>query len=125
MNESGGFILMNYNLFTGLSKNPFTSTIRFTNINFGYPYNVEVNEEIELPTGATLDNPPKNRSYSTAEKDISISREIRKEGNILKVRLLFKQSGTLYHYSSYPAVKQFYNYMAEMLNEPVVVKLPK
>ena len=49
LNESGGFIFFNTNLFTGIEKNPFLSSIRFTNVNFGFPYNIFVEEKIKLP----------------------------------------------------------------------------
>ena len=46
LNESGGLTFLNTNLFTGMEKNPFISSIRFTNVNFGYPYNIVARRNI-------------------------------------------------------------------------------
>jgi len=125
LNENGGFVLLNYNLFTGLTKNPFTNDIRFTNINFGFPYNIILEEVIELPANSTIDDLPKNRTIKTAANDISISREIKREGNLLKIRIVFIQTNTIFLNRDYTIVKQFYTSMVEMLNEQVDVKLGK
>ena len=123
--ENGGFVLLNYNLFSGISRNPFTSDIRFTNINFGYPYSIILEEEIEVPSTGTTDELPKNKKLVTPQRDISLAREISRVGNVLKIRISFTQTNTLYEENSYPMLKQFYKLMVDMLNEPVVVKLGK
>jgi hypothetical protein len=121
--ESGGFILLNYNLFTGLSKNPFTANERFTNVNFGYPYKISVEGTIELPANAKVDNLPPTRTLVTPEKEIIIRREIKKEGNTIKVKIEFNQTLTLVPNTEYNELKEFYRQMVEFINEPVVVKL--
>jgi hypothetical protein len=125
LNENGGFVLLNYNLFTGLSKNPFKATERFTNINFGFPYNVAVEETIELPDRAKTDDLPRNRTLQMAGNDISISREISREGNRIKIKLELVQTVTLISYNAYSQLKDFYKQMIDMLNEPIVIKLDK
>jgi transglutaminase-like putative cysteine protease len=76
VDATGAFALLNYNLFTGLTKNPFTKDERFTNVNFGYPYLVSVDETIELPPNCKVEGQPPNKKLVTPEKDISIAREI-------------------------------------------------
>jgi hypothetical protein len=125
IDETGGFILLNYNLFTGLVKNPFTSDVRFTNINFGYPYQVEVEESIELPPNSKTDDLIKNKSLETGNKDIFLSREVKRTGNTITIKIIFKQTTTLVEADSYPELKAFYKSMIDMLNEPVVIKLGK
>jgi hypothetical protein len=124
LNESGGFLLFNYNLFTGLlSRNPFTTDDRFTNVNFGYPYRITVDETIELPAGSKTDDLPKSLILRTPEKDIVISRQITRTGNSLQVRLEFMQLITLIPAREYRGLKEFYRKMTDMLNEPVVIKV--
>jgi hypothetical protein len=123
LNDNGGFILLNINLFTGLSKNPFTSDQRFTNVNFGYPYNITVNSTIDLPAGAKVDDIPKDKTLTTPEKDISISRKISLEGNQLKIKIQFMQNTTLVETNLYKQLQRFYKEMTEMLNQPVVIKV--
>ena len=122
LSETGGFVLYNYNLFTGLRKNIFKADERFTNINFGYPVDITVEEEIELPPGSRTDELPKDKTQQTADKKISLSREIKRTGDILSIKISFKQSITLVAADSYPALKNFYKLMVDMLNEPVVIR---
>jgi len=116
---------LNYNLFTGLSKNPFTTDERFTNVNFGYPYRVSVEETIELPGGSKTDDLPKNMILQTPDKNIIISRNIVKTGNILQVQLDFLQLVTLVPADLYPGLKEFYRKMTDMLSQDIVIKVVK
>jgi hypothetical protein len=121
--ENGGFILLDYNLFSGLTVNPFKARDRFTNVNFGYPYHIIVNETIELPKGALTDNLLKNKTIQSANKDIQVSRIISREENKLKISIDFQQSVTLVPVDSYPALRDFYKEVIDMLHEPVVIKV--
>ena len=125
LSESGGFVLFNYNMFSGFEKNPFTKPERFTNIDFGCPYAVSVDEDIELPKNAKTDDLPKDKMLTTPQKDITISRKIKQDGNTLRIRLDFIQSVTLVYADQYEYLKQFYRSMTDMLNEPIVIKLQK
>ena len=122
LNESGGFIFINTNLFTGLSKNPFVSSTRFTNVNFGFPYNVTVRQTIKLPAGAKIDLPEDKVIRSTDNK-IEALKQVKFENGELKVVLKFVQNITLVVPELYPALKGLYKQMVDMLNEPILVKL--
>ncbi len=122
LNDNTGFILFNYNLFTGQNKNPFTKDERFTDINFGYPYSINVEHEIELPSGVTIDNLPKNKTLESPKKNISISRTIERHGNKLSIKIKFSQTESLFLVSEYSILKKFYTEMILMLNEPITIK---
>jgi hypothetical protein len=123
--ESGGFVLLNYNLFTGLAKNPFKKDERFTNVDFGYPYHVSVEEIIELPANSKIEGIPADKRIVTPDKDISITRQIKQAGNSLHITIDFFQTITLVNSDEYPDLKNFYKLMVNMLNEPVTIKLEK
>ncbi|HEX6847084.1 MAG TPA: DUF3857 domain-containing protein [Chitinophagaceae bacterium] len=124
LNESGGFTFINANLFTGLSKNPFVSTVRFTNVNFGFPYFVTVEQTLKLPAGAKIELPEDKMVRSTDNK-IEAVKQVKFENGELKVVLRFFQNITLVPPESYPALKNFYKEMVDMLNEPILVRLGK
>lgn len=123
LNESGGFLFLTTNLFTGIEKNPFLSSIRFTNVNFGFPYNIYVEEKIKMPAGVKIDL-PEDKLIISDDKKIQASRQVTREGDELKVVARFIQTTTLVTADGYPAMKEFYKKMTDMLNEPVVLKLP-
>jgi len=124
-NESGGFVLLNYNLFTGLSKNFFTKSERFTNVNFGYPYHITIDETIELPANSKVEGMPANKKLMTSEKNILLAREIGQTGNTLHIKIEFTQIVTLVSHDDYPDLKNFYTQMISILNEPVTIQLGK
>jgi len=121
-NESGGLIFYNSNLFTGLEKNPFLSSVRFTNVNFGYPYNVMLEETVKLPAGAKIDV-PEAKSLSFDNNKIFATRAVKFENGELKVSIRFIQNLTLIKAEDYAGMKDFYKKMVDMLNEPIVMKL--
>ncbi len=123
LNESGGFMFLNTNLFTGIEKNPFLSAIRFTNVNFGFPYNIFVEEKIKLPAGIKIDM-PEDKLIMSDDKKIQVSRQVIREGDELKVLVRFVQTTTLVKADEYLAVKEFYKKMTDMLNDPIVIKMP-
>ena len=122
LNQSGDYTLLNPNLFTGFEKNPFISSIRFTNVNFGYPYNITVEETIKVPAGTKIDL-PQDKVLRSNDNTIEAFKQVRFENNELKVVMRFMQTTTLVTAENYPAIKDFYKRMIDMLNEPVLVKM--
>jgi len=123
LNESGGFIFVNPNFFTGLEKNPFISSIRFTNVNFGYPYDILIEGTIKLPSGTKIDL-PENKKLVSNDNMIEAVKQISFENNELKILIHFVQTGTLIKARNYPDLKSFYKQMTDIFNEPLVLKLP-
>ena len=121
-NESGGLIFYHANLFTGLEKNPFLSSVRFTNVNFGFPYNIMLEENVKLPAGAKIDV-PEDKSLSFDNNKILATRAVKFENGELKVSIRFIQNVTLINADDYAGMKDFYKKMTDMLNEPIVLKL--
>jgi len=123
LSESGGFIFLNSNLFTGLEKNPFISSIRFTNVNFGYPYDIFLEETYKLPPGSKVDLPEDKKLISDNNK-IQAVKQVKFEKGELKISIHFIQAITLVQADNYIALKEFYKKTVDMLNEPIVLKLP-
>jgi uncharacterized protein DUF3857/transglutaminase superfamily protein len=123
LNESGGFVFVNYNLFTGMEKNPFTSSIRFTNVNFGYPHELLLEANIKLPANSKTDDLPKDQVMENNSKTIRLFREIRSENGQLTVKISFVRNTTLVLAEDYKELKEFYKKMVDMMNEPIVVKI--
>ncbi|HET9745352.1 MAG TPA: DUF3857 domain-containing protein [Chitinophagaceae bacterium] len=122
LNQAGGFALLNPNLFARMEKSPFISSIRFTNVNFGYPYNITVQETFKVPPGTKID-PPEDKAIRSNDKSIEAFKQVRFENNEIKVIMRFVQTTTLVPAENYTAIKDFYKKMIDMLNEPVLVKL--
>lgn len=124
LNESGGFVFFNSNLFTSLEKNPFISSIRFTNVNFGYPYDIFLEETFKLPLGTKIEL-PENKNLVSNDNTIQAVKQVSFENNELKIFIHFVQIVTLIKTDKYPDLKSFYKEITDMLNEPIVLNLPK
>lgn len=120
--ETGDLILLNTNMFTGLEKNPFISSIRFTNVNFGYTYDIALEEKIKLPAGTKVDL-PEAKSLSFSNDKIIVTKQVRFEEGELKTVIRFSQTLTLIPADSYKGLKDFYKSMIDMLNEPIVLRI--
>jgi hypothetical protein len=121
--DNSGFILLNYNFFTGQNKNPFIRDVRFSDINFGYPLSLNVTQEITLPPGASIDDLPKNKTIVTPEKDFSFRRKLNLDKDKLNIIIEFFRTSSFYASDNYPLLKDFYQEMLKLLNEPVSIKL--
>lgn len=122
-NVSGGFIFLTYNLFTGLIKNPFTAEERFTNINFGYPYNINLQVNIQLPKKSKIDKLPGNKSLIFGDKSLLVSRTLKIENNTLIATIQFSQTITLVQNNQYTNLKSSYKQIIDLLNEPIIIKI--
>lgn len=122
LNTSGGFVFLNYNLFTGMEKNPFTSSIRFTNVNFGYPKDIFLEANIKLPPGSKINDLPKDLLLENKDKSIRLLREIKFENDQLSIKIVYIRFTTLVHADHYIELKEFYNKIIEALNEPILIK---
>jgi hypothetical protein len=122
MDDSSKFIILKCNLFAGNSKNLFTKDIRFTDINFGYPMSIILQQELEIPPGSTVEL-PEDRSVYTPDSDITALRNVERKDNLLIIRFNFISNTTFYPVSKYEILKKFYKEMHELLEEPITIKI--
>jgi hypothetical protein len=121
---SGDLLFVNTNLFTGLEKNPFILTNRFTNINFGYPYYLLVEETIRLLPGSKIEI-PEDIALTLQEPDIRLFRQVKAQDGLLRITIMFVQNTTLVPAKSYPILRNFYKQMVDKLNQPIVLSPSK
>jgi hypothetical protein len=119
---SGDYKLINLNLFSGITKNPFISDIRFTNIDYGCLQSYTVTEAITLPPSMKLENMPKNIRLIMPDTSIALSRYVQVENNILSVKYSIKTARSVFTADEYEYVRSFYKKMAEIMNEQIVLK---
>lgn len=120
--DGSDFILLKCNLFAGISKNPFTKDIRFSDINFGYPCSIVLQQELELPEGFKTDL-PEDKTVYTPESDITAVRNVERKGNTVIIKINFLLNTTFYPASGYNVLKKFYKEMQTLLDEPITIKI--
>jgi hypothetical protein len=122
--ESGDYKLINLNLFSGVTKSPFISDVRFSNIDYGCKQQQTVLQQISLPAHLTIESMPRNIRMITPDTSIALSRSIDldKRTNTLSVRLSVHTNRPVFTADEYGYVKEFYKKMVELMNEQLVLK---
>jgi Domain of Unknown Function with PDB structure (DUF3857) len=123
LNVNGGFVFVDPAFFAGLIKNPFTAEERFTNVNFGYPYDISVEATIQLPAKSKIDKLPENKNQAFGGQSLTILRQFKSENNTLVISLHFKQTLTVVQNDQYASLKSVYQSVIDLLNEPIVIKI--
>jgi hypothetical protein len=124
MDGTGEYKFIPLNLFSGFERNPFISTKRFSDINFGYKRSISVNTVISLPSGYLVDALPKSIQLVNPDQSVVFIRELFKDEPSAKVVCRLKMEFRKSHYTvdEYEDIKEFYKKMFEMLNEQIVIK---
>ncbi len=122
LKKTGGYYLLNYNLFTGFTENPFISDNRFSHIDFGVKHASTLLAEFTIPSTMEPESLPKNKRLVTADRSMSVSREIKKTGDKISINVKVNFDRERFDPEEYEMVKDFYNMLIELLNEPVLLK---
>ncbi|MEO6549597.1 MAG: DUF3857 domain-containing protein [Ferruginibacter sp.] len=120
--NTGGNIFFYTNLFSGLSKNGFTSTQRHTDIDFGYQQEYLLFGNYTIPAGYEFEGLPHNVSLILPDTSIVFKRFITAENNSMNVKISVSFNRSYYTAAEYPEFAAFYKILIENLNEPVVIK---
>ncbi|MGZ5135893.1 MAG: transglutaminase-like domain-containing protein, partial [Flavitalea sp.] len=122
LKKAGGYYLLNYNLFTGLEENPFSTEHRFSDIDMGTKALTTLVGSFELPSSLIPESLPANKTLVSPDKSLSVSRIMEKSGNLLNLRINIAINRESFAASEYEMVKEFYHQMITLLNEPILLK---
>jgi hypothetical protein len=118
----GDYMYFNPNLFTGLGANPFSSEARVSNIDFGCLYNYSINGRYKIPPGYKADVLPKPSSMQLPDKAIIFKRFVAEQDGTIIIHYTIDYKRGAFTKEEYPAIRDFYKKMYEMLNEQIVLK---
>lgn len=122
LKKSGGYFLLNANLFTGLNENPFITQYRFTDIDFGTKYNGIINNTFFIPESFAVETLPVNKKMVSPDRSMSISRIMEKREDQISVQYKIDINRERYAADEYEDVKAFFKEMVDLMNEPVLLK---
>jgi hypothetical protein len=120
LKKSGGYYMLNYNLFTGFDENPFVTQHRFTDIDFGSLYIGTFSSTITIPDSWKPEKLPANTALYSPDRSISCKRMIEKNGNELKIQILVSINKESYPAGDYDAIRAFFKDMIALLDEPIL-----
>ncbi|MBC7849767.1 MAG: DUF3857 domain-containing protein [Chitinophagaceae bacterium] len=124
MPQSGDYLTINLALFTDMSKSPFVSDNRFTDVNFGTAVSKIVHQFIDVSSGLIVDAIPSNISLTMPDKSLQFVRTITydKNANRVSIQTSLQITNPVYPAEQYPEVKEFFKKMTQLANEPLVLK---
>jgi hypothetical protein len=122
--QTGEYLFVPLNLFTGFENNPFVAANRFSQVNFGYRQSFSFNTIISLPQNLVIDALPKPIKLVNESGTITCTRQISKDAtkNEVVTRIDIQLKKSLYTVDEYYALKEFYKKMFGLLNEQIVLK---
>jgi hypothetical protein len=124
ISRSGDYAFIPMTFFSGLENNPFLSSKRFSDINFGFKRHIASTTILTIPSNYVVDVLPKSLKLINPDQTVDFSREIIfDEANrklAIKIKVDFKKS--FYPVGEYESIREFYKKMFELLNEQVVLK---
>jgi hypothetical protein len=122
LKKSGGYYLLNYNLFTGLTQNPFITQYRFTDIDFGAKYSLVLLGNFTIPSTFVVETLPASKKLVSPDRTMSIARFTEKNENGIGIKLVVEIDREKYAADEYEMVKTVFKEAVDLLNEPVLLK---
>lgn len=124
LQSTGEYTFLGVNMFTDFQHNPFINPNRFSTINFGFSKSTYLNSMVNLPENFTVDALPKSIKMKNEDGSVMFSREMfhDAQNRRLVARIKVEISRSVFTVDEYPALREFYKKMIEMMNEQVVLK---
>ncbi|HEY0298602.1 MAG TPA: hypothetical protein VGB84_05215, partial [Arachidicoccus sp.] len=121
--NSGNYLLIPYNLYSGMSENPFTADNRKTSVQFGVLRSFSLTGYINIDDGLVFDALPKSISMRIMDSSILVRRIFQKNSDrtasfLLSIYIL----RPTYSLDEYSDIKAFYKQLFTLLDERIVVK---
>lgn len=118
---AGGYIYLNPMIFAHMTENKFTQTDRKLPIEFSYPTSYLINCNITLPENYQVVEIPKSVKIVLNENCKCIY-YVQQEGNKVSLSYRFDMNQTIFPFTDYNAIKEFYGQLVTKNQEMVVLK---
>lgn len=123
--QTGDYLFAPMDLFSGLDdNNPFISTNRFSDINFGFNQRYLINLSIDIPEGYTVEALPAPARITDPNKSILLYREAAKQEGAGKIMVRFELvvNRSIYFSHEYGMIKELYKRIYNLLDEKIAFK---
>ena len=119
--DTGGFIYLNPMLFTHITENKFTQSDRKLPIEFNYPNSFILNCNITIPDNYQIVEIPKSIRITLNDKCKCIY-HIQQEGNKLNLSYRFDKNQTIFPFTDYGFIKEYFGQISTKNQELVILK---
>ncbi len=122
---SGDFIYFNPMIISHILENDFKQTDRKLPVEFSYPYIYQLNVQLKLPQNYVVDEMPKSEKYTMDNNSGTMQYIVQKNDSLILLRYRFELNQTVFPYTDYPMIRDFYGKTVEKNNEMLVLKKVK
>lgn len=122
MEQTGDYYFLDPFFLSSFRKNPFTDSLRRTDIDFGCNQYYSVGMYITMPGNMVASDIPANKEIRLADSSFSFGRFTAVQNNAVLVRNHFELNNASFSAEQYPFVKQVFEKMYALLNERIVFK---
>jgi hypothetical protein len=116
------FYFLNPFLFASFKKNPFTDSVRFSEIDFGCNQSMDARISIRLPKNISVESLPKDISIWKDDSTILFERKISADNGYLLINNSFILRHAVFIREEYPSIKSFFDKFYGLLNEEIILK---
>ncbi len=109
-------------LFSAFRKNPFTDSIRRSDIDFGCNQKYTTNIHIQLPANFSIEEMPKEITIRTEDTSIFFESEFFSSGSEIVVRNTFEINNPIFLKEQYFGVKDFFDKLYSIINHDIILK---
>lgn len=120
LQKSGDYQHFSVNIFTGLEKNPFLAEKRFSDVFFGMNQSYTIVGTFVIPDDAKIEELPRNIRMILPDSSIAMTRVTEAENNTISTRITLEFRKPYYTTEEYPAFREFYKKLFQLLNEQIV-----
>jgi hypothetical protein len=106
-------------------KNPFTDTVRTTEIDFGANQYYGTSIYLEVPENFDIAELPTNKLLRMPDSSMMFRRLVSRENDKILFRNTFEFYRSVFYPEEYPMVREFFIRMYGFINEPIVLKKKK
>ena len=119
--NTNNFYFLNPYLFNSFRKNPFTDSLRITDVDFGCNQLYTQMVKIELPPNMIIENIPKSILIRTEDSSMIYTRVINQRALNLYIRNEFTLKKSLFYSEEYPVLRDFFKKVYALLSEEVLL----
>jgi len=122
LTEANNYYLLNPSFFAEFRLNPFTKNERKFDIDMGSNQSLIISLVVDLPSNLEVETLPKNVTLIKSDSGIIFKRLADRNGNTARSIITLQFLRYYYTREEYAEVKEFYEKMYNLLNEPIVFR---
>jgi hypothetical protein len=119
---SGDIYFINPYLFLGFKRNPFTDSVRYSDVDFGCNQSYTSRLRIKLARNFSLESMPEDRLIQNPDSNIVFKRRVYMEGSYLIVENSFLLKNTIFIKEEYGSLKSFFDRFYAFQNDVIPIK---